>query len=134
MTETGGLKYDGGKTRYDLLPHGPLEALAKTYTFGAKKYTDHNWRKGIAWSRVFGAVMRHMWAFWRGEDIDKESGLPHVAHAAWGCFALLEYMQEHPELDDRFGIWCQCKDERVCGQREDKVWKCLACHKPLKLA
>jgi len=99
MTE--GRKDDTGKLRFDLIPPGPLEALAAIYTMGAAKYADRNWEKGIRWGRVFGAVMRHLWAFWRGEDIDPESGLPHVAHAAWGCFALLEYMRTHPELDGR---------------------------------
>lgn len=47
--------------------------------------------------------MRHLWAWWRGEDTDPESGLSHAAHAAWGCFALLEYARTHPELDDRPG-------------------------------
>lgn len=132
MTEPGGLKYDGGKTRYDLLPHGPLDTLARVYTFGAGKYADHNWRKGLAFSRVFGAVMRHMWAFWRGEDIDKESGLPHVAHAAWGCFSLLEYMESHPELDDRYASKCTCVDERACKKINSIRFDCMACGKEIK--
>ena len=97
-----GVKYDTGKARYDLLPAVPLQQLVDIYTFGAGKYADHNWRKGLAWSRVFGALMRHLWAFWRGEDNDPESGLPHLAHAAWGCFTLLEYSNIHGNLDDRY--------------------------------
>lgn len=62
---------------------------------------DNNWRKGMKWGRVFGALMRHAWAFWRGEDIDKESGHPHMAHAAWQCLTLMNYCKTHPELDDR---------------------------------
>lgn len=99
---SGGVKYDDGKLRYDLISSIGLERLASVYTMGAKKYGDHNYRSGLKWSRVFGAVMRHLWAFWRNEDLDKESGLPHLAHAAWGCFALLEYAQTHKELDDRW--------------------------------
>ena len=96
-----GVKFDLGKSRYDLIPSNPLEELAKAYTYGTKKYEDNNWRKGLKWSRVFGAIMRHLWRFWWGEDFDKESGLAHLAHAAWGCFSLLEYMNTHRELDDR---------------------------------
>lgn len=96
-----GVKFDQGKLRYDLVPAGPLKALAEVYTFGAGKYADNNWRKGLAWGRVYGAIMRHLWAFWRGEDTDPESGLPHLAHASWGVFTLLEYSQTHTELDDR---------------------------------
>lgn len=96
-----GCKFDLGKSRYDLIPPNPLEELARVYTYGAKKYDDNNWRKGLKWGRVFGAIMRHLWRFWWGEDFDKESGLPHLSHAAWGCFTLLEYMITHKELDDR---------------------------------
>jgi hypothetical protein len=96
-----GVKFDTGKARYDLIPSTPLELLAQVYTMGAVKYADRNWEKGISWGRVFSAVMRHLWAFWRGENIDKESGLPHTVHAAWGCFALTEYLHTRREFDDR---------------------------------
>jgi hypothetical protein len=100
-TPSEGVKYDQDKLRFDLLPIGPLNELVKVYTMGAKKYTDRNWEKGIAYGRVYAAVMRHLTAFWSGEDIDSESGLPHLAHVAWGCFALMEYLNTHPEMDDR---------------------------------
>ena len=96
-----GRKDDTGKLRFDLLPVRPLEQITEIYTYGANKYDDNNWRSGIQWGRIFSASMRHMWAFWRGEDLDSESGLPHLAHAAFGCLTLLEYMETHRELDDR---------------------------------
>ena len=97
----GGRKDDLGKLRFDLIPVRPLEQLAEIYTYGAVKYDDNNWREGMSWGRVFGAIMRHCWAFWRGEDNDPESGLSHMAHAAFGCFTLMEYVTTHRELDDR---------------------------------
>lgn len=97
-----GTKFDDGKLRYDLLPAGPLAALVSVYTYGARKYADHNWRKGISFSRIFAACMRHLWAYWGGQDRDQESGLPHLAHAAFGIFSLLEYGNTHPEFDDRY--------------------------------
>jgi len=96
-----GVKFDKGKERYDLLASHSLHEVAKVYTMGAEKYDDNNWRQGILWGRIFGAAMRHLWAFWRGEDIDPESGLHHLAHASWGCLTLLEYTETHPEFDDR---------------------------------
>ena len=45
-----GTKHDQGKLRYDLISAVGMEELAKVYTYGAKKYADHNWRKGIKWS------------------------------------------------------------------------------------
>lgn len=94
-------KDDHGKLRFDLIPPGPLKDLAAVYTVGASKYGDRNWEQGLAWGRVFAAIQRHLWAWWGGEDLDPEDGLSHLAHAAWGCFTLLEYAQTHPEMDER---------------------------------
>jgi hypothetical protein len=99
--EQGGVRYDQDKPRYELIPPWPLEQLARVYTMGAAKYNDYNWMKGMRWGRHFAAMMRHCWAFWRGETYDPESGLHHLAHAAFACFALMQYTLDHPELDDR---------------------------------
>lgn len=97
---TGGQK--GRKPqRYELLPWPAVGEVAEVYAFGATKYDDHNWLRGYAWSLSYGAMLRHLALFWGGEDRDPESGLPHVAHAAFHCLALLTYAREHPELDDR---------------------------------
>lgn len=96
---TGGEK--GQKlARFDLIPAGPLWALAEHYGRGSGKYADRNWEKGVDWSLNFAALQRHAWAWWGGEDID-ESGSHHMAAVAWHAFALLEYARTHPELDDR---------------------------------
>ncbi len=99
-----GIKYDNNKLRYDLLPSYPLEQLVKVYTYGAQRYTDNNWRKGLKWSRVFAAIMRHLWSWWKDEDNDPESNISHLAHAAWGCFTLLEYTQNKKRFDDRYKL------------------------------
>lgn len=97
-----GKKNDDGKTRYDLIPTGPLEQLARVYTIGANKYGENDWRKGLKWSRVFAAMMRHAWAFWRGERFDSENYQHHLAAVAWCAFALMDHEETHPELDDRY--------------------------------
>ena len=56
----GALRYDEGKIRHDLLPGHAINELAKVYTMGAKKYADHNWRKGMKWSRVIASLKRHL--------------------------------------------------------------------------
>ena len=96
-----GIKYDTDKARYDLISAYSLHELAKVYTYGAKKYEDRNMEKGMKWGRIFGAAMRHAWAFWRGDEVDSESGLPHLAHCAWGFITLLEYSKYRREFDDR---------------------------------
>jgi len=96
-----GAKNDLGKLRYDLIPARPLEELARVYSIGANKYGDRNWEKGLSWGRIFAAMMRHAWAYWRGEAYDPVDGQHHLSSVAWCAFALMEYETTHPELDDR---------------------------------
>ena len=93
--------YDGGKLRYDLLPADALEELVRVYTTGAEKYAERNWEKGMAWCRAFGSLMRHAWAWMRGEDLDPETGIHHMAHAAFRCLQLVSYAKRGVGEDDR---------------------------------
>jgi hypothetical protein len=100
LTETPGRKDDSHKLRYDLIAPNALEELALVYTEGAKKYNDRNWENGIPWCRIFAAMMRHAWAWFKG-SVRHERGMHHLASVAWCAFALIEYEITHPELDDR---------------------------------
>jgi hypothetical protein len=98
---TGGQK-ESTDERWDLMPMGALAQIARVYGMGAKKYDDHNWRKGYKWGLSFSSLEHHLRAWQEGQDSDPESGLPHLAHAAWHCLTLLTFANEHPELDDRW--------------------------------
>jgi hypothetical protein len=95
-------KYDNEKPRLDLVDFEALEGLAKVLTFGAQKYAAHNWRNGFEYSRVLAALMRHLSAIQRGEDIDPESGLPHIDHLGCCWMFLSNLMKTRPDLDDRW--------------------------------
>jgi len=96
------LKKDAGKLRLDLIPVDAMEELSKVYAFGAKKYAEHSWESGIMLSRVYAALLRHLFAWWRGEDTDPESGLSHLAHVVWNAVALLTYVKRGiRNIDDR---------------------------------
>lgn len=98
-----GLKADDGKIPFELLPYDALTEVAKVLQFGAVKYAARNWERGMSWSRLFGSLMRHMTSFWRGEEKDPETGLPHLAHAACCVLFLLSYQLRngHAQFDDR---------------------------------
>lgn len=97
-----GTKHDSGKPKVELVDPDFIEGVASVLTFGAEKYAAHNWRNGISTSRLIGAAYRHLGAFNKGEDLDPESGLPHVYHAAC-CLQFLGWMmQNKPEFDDRW--------------------------------
>lgn len=101
VSRTGGEK--GVKLeRFDLIPVEALTKLATHYGIGAEKYDDNQWRKGYEWSKSYAALQRHLTAFWGGEDIDPETGSPHMAAVAWHAFTLMTFMDEYPDFDDRF--------------------------------
>ena len=108
ITPKEGVKFDQGKRRVDLVPTEAINALAEVLTAGAVKYGTHNWRKGMDWSRVYGAAQRHMLAFWGGDDIDEESGMPHMWHALTNMAFLVSYQAMSVGRDDR---WKQEDDE-----------------------
>lgn len=102
--EDKGKKFDTGKSRYDLLAPDSLEELALVLTFGANKYADRNWEKGIKFGRLLAAAMRHMWTLWRGELIDPETNLLHSAHAECNMHFLTHFLknyEHYKEFDDR---------------------------------
>jgi hypothetical protein len=103
---SGGKKFDGDKTRWDLLPYPALEALAGVFTFGADKYGSRDWEGGIPYGRLFAAAQRHLSKWWCDDDFDEESNLHHLAHA--GCCIVMLLQQElalesGTDLDDRPG-------------------------------
>ena len=98
----GGLRFNDDKVRHDLLEPFAINELAKVFTAGAKKYAANNWLRGMAWSKMLASMKRHINAFERGEDFDPETGLYHMAHAAWNAMGLVSYYKYHPRLDDRF--------------------------------
>jgi hypothetical protein len=96
------IKHDAFKPPLGLIPKAALDEEAAVLGFGAEKYDAHNWRKGMLWSRLISAAMRHLVDFNDGQDFDKESKLHALAHVRACCGFLIEYMNTHPEFDDRF--------------------------------
>jgi hypothetical protein len=70
----------------------PVTALAQgalALFAGACKYGRNNWRHaGVRTSVYYDALLRHMAAYWEGEDLDPEDGISHLGHAL-ACIAIL---------------------------------------------
>ena len=89
MTE--GRKDDQDKTRVELISSEFIFALGVILTFGAQKYEERNWELGMKWSRVFGALLRHLWLWWATDVPDKDTGKSHLWHAACCIMFLVTY-------------------------------------------
>lgn len=96
------VKDDGGKPEFHLIPLEAFEHVGFVLRDGAGKYGAHNWRKGMKWSRLFNSSLRHLFAWWRGEDKDPESGEYHLAHVLANVMFLLSYQINSNGEDDRY--------------------------------
>lgn len=109
---TEGRKDDQAKIRLDLIPPELIFAVGTVLTSGAIKYEARNWEHGMSWSRVFGALMRHMWCWWGGAapttksflfgDLDDETGKSHLWHAGCCIAFLIAYEERSTGTDDRW--------------------------------
>lgn len=98
----GGLRYNTGKAELHQVPSSLPLAVAKCLQYGAQKYEKGNWRKGMSWMTVYDCLQRHMLSWLDGEEVDEESNLPHLYHAASNVAFLIEYAQTCPDFDDRW--------------------------------
>ncbi len=99
------VKHDNGKADWSLMPFEAIEEINKVLEFGAKKYAAHNWKQGggFKYTRILNSLLRHIFAFMRGEDKDPESGLSHMAHAGCNIIFILYYLKYKDKYsnDDR---------------------------------
>lgn len=100
-TWTEGKKFDEGKAPVDLVCPDFVLELSRVLGYGATKYEPYNWAKGMAWSRALAAAFRHLYAWMRGEDVDPETGLSHLAHATANLMFLFHFQKFRKGTDDR---------------------------------
>lgn len=96
----------GGQKGVKLTQVGALDPVAlielgRVAGMGANKYSAFNYLQGFDWAHAYNAMQRHANLFWSGEDRDAESGLPHIAHAAWMALALLSFYLRGIGTDSR---------------------------------
>lgn len=96
----------GPKLRFDLIPTIALRGMAQVFTIGAKKHGDRggkpNWIDGLSFASHYGAALRHMNAWWSGEEFDEE-GFHHLDAATANLAILRDMAARHTgtEHDDR---------------------------------
>ena len=84
---------------YDLVPFQELtEAYVRVAEFGAKKYAPWNWSNGLSRVQLLCSLLRHTFAYIRGEERDYDSGLSHTDHILWNAVTLVHNV--HWNLSD----------------------------------
>ena len=96
------LRYNKGKLKWSLVDWKYLEPMVRVLEMGAEKYAPYNWKKGMPITEVSESLLRHMFSFLNGEDIDSESKVNHLGHVMVNAMFLLYILDQKPEYDDRY--------------------------------
>ena len=101
MTEEKGQRFNEGKLKWSYVHFGSLEPMVQVLMFGAKKYAPHNWMKGLDKIEILESMQRHLAALFAGEEIDPESGLPHMGHIQCNTMFFNYMVKKEKEDEER---------------------------------
>lgn len=117
---SGAVKYDQDKPRLDLLPFEALVPVGRVLAHGAQKYSPNNWRRGMAWSRLLASALRHIFAWAAGDELDRETGESHIAHALCCLLFLMTYIVTRTGKDDRAHLGEDLMEKTGLAERLEK--------------
>lgn len=96
--DTGAVRSnDCEDTRYDLISPIGLEALARTYAEGAKKFGAFNWENGMPVNDLLNHAIAHIYKFLSGNR-DED----HLGHATWNLIGAIHSLAKWPELNEQW--------------------------------
>lgn len=99
--EEKAMRFNDSKLQWSLVDYKSLEPMVRVLEFGAKKYDIDNWKKGLDTLQVCESLLRHIYAFMDGEDIDPESGESHIGHMMCNTLFLSYTVSNKPNFDIR---------------------------------
>jgi len=103
-SKTGALREALGTPYMRQVPLEGIAAGAAALEYGALKYADRNWEKGLPWQQMIDSLKRHIDDFERRKDYDDGptgSGLPHVCMIMAGALMLSTSVMRDIGEDDR---------------------------------
>ena len=104
-TEEKATRHNSGKPKVSLVLEAreAIEGLAHALEFGVQKYGRKNYMMGdgLPQTEILDSLLRHSAAYMAGEDIDKESNLPHIDLLLSNALMLSQMAKTRPKTDDR---------------------------------
>jgi hypothetical protein len=95
-------QYGVAKPNLTNVPPVGMFRVGQVMACGAEKYGPMNWRDDKITASVYvNAALRHLLTYWDGQDLDEETHLPHLAHAAACLLILLDAEAQGMLQDDR---------------------------------
>ena len=101
---TGDPKREAGQSKPSLahIPPVALYLEGEVMRQGAEKYGAYNWADHNMKASIYhDAILRHLFAWWLGEDVDSESQISHLAHIRACCGILIDQHAASRLVDDR---------------------------------
>lgn len=90
------------KAPLSVVPMNVIAEIGVGMLEGAAKYGRHNYRGvGVRSSVYFDATMRHLIAYWEGQDTDPDSGMSHLTKALCSLVVWRDAMARGQCEDDR---------------------------------
>jgi len=86
------------------IPPAAIIEESVVMALGAEKYGPYNWQepgKAIDAGAYYDAAMRHLMAWFTGEDVDAESGASPLAHVRACCAILIDARRGGTLIDNR---------------------------------
>lgn len=101
-----------GKVPFSTVPSEVTAEVGLAMLEGARKYGRHNYRvAGVRASVYYDAALRHLTAWWEGQDIDPDSDLSHIVK----CLACLYVLRDSQTI----GNWV---DDRPPSLPDKETW------------
>ncbi len=96
-------KNDEGKADLAIIPEAALVEMAKAFQVGEKKYGRYNYLAGgFTICRITAAMIRHAYAYLRGEEYDPKDGQHHLGSVLACAGMLLDLRARGKLIDDRY--------------------------------
>lgn len=68
---------------YTLLPQESIDETVRVLIYGLQKYARDNWKYVDNWKRRYlNACLRHLFLYFKGENLDRETKLHHLGHVS----------------------------------------------------
>lgn len=94
--------YGDLKVPLALVPSSALYYMGLAFKEGARKYGPYNWREKAVESMTYvNATLRHLYAWIDGEEIDPESGKPHLGLAMASLAIIVDSKETGSLIDTR---------------------------------
>lgn len=94
-------RFNDGKLQWSMVDFKSLEDMVRVMEFGAKKYGRNNWKKGLKTTEIVDSMLRHIYAYLDGEDVDPESGINHTGHIMCNAMFLSHMHLFRKDMDTR---------------------------------